>query len=35
LLEKGINVNIDPNTHFRELNEYCEEQGMSTAQWLY
>jgi hypothetical protein len=32
---KSININIDPETDFRELNEYCESQGISTSRWLY
>lgn len=32
---KSIDVIINPETNFKELNEYCEEQGISTADWLY
>lgn len=32
---KNIDVVIDPETDFRELNEYCEQQGMSTSRQLY
>lgn len=31
----GTNVVINPETDFRELNEYCESQGISTSRWLY
>lgn len=32
---KNITVNINPETDFKELNEYCESQGMSTSRQLY
>lgn len=35
LAAKGINVIINPDTDFRELNDYCEQLGISTAKWLF
>ena len=32
---QGIDIIINPETNFKELNEYCEERGISTADWLY
>ena len=35
LYDTGTNVIINPATDFKELNDYCEELGISTSEWLY
>lgn len=35
LQSKGINIIINPDNHFKELNEYCENIGQSTSKWLF
>ena len=32
---QDIDVIINPETNFKELNEYCENLGISTSKWLY
>lgn len=32
---QNIDVIINPETNFKELNGYCEELGISTSEWLY